>query len=218
MYETGSRGDAPMTTLADWLHDDITWCSNQECANHGCDRHLANKRIKNGIFSCSDFTNTDECRNITKVIFLDVNGVLNDSRTKPMIIGIDKAHVRQLKQIVDATGAEIVLTSTWKNGWEPNRRSTQQPTPYGKYLANKLFNFKLKPIDKTTDNIIDRGTGIKTWLNHHPWVKNYVVIDDDVFRDYDEEIFRHFVHTHFIHGLTDGHVENAISILNMKEN
>lgn len=210
-----------MNKLADRLHDDITWCSNQECANHGCDRNLANKRIKNGIFSCSDFTNTDECRNITKVIFLDVDGVLNDSRTKarvsPMIIGIDKAHVRQLKQIVDATGAEIVLTSTWKNGWEPNRRSTQQPTPYGKYLANKLFDFKLKPIDKTHDSGENRGAGIIDWLNKHPWVERYVILDDDFFHDYGGEILKHFVHTLWADGLSNKDVEFAIYMLNDEE-
>ena len=207
----------------DWILDDIAWCFDQDCQCKECFRNTIHMRDPTGVHSYSNFKGTSECNLITKIIFLDVDGVLNHSGSKSrvggtMILGIDKELVRRLKRIVDATGAEIVLTSTWKDDWEPNRRSTQQPTKYGRYLANKLFDFKLKPIDKTTDNIIDRGTGIKTWLSRHPWVKNYVVIDDDVFRDYDEEIFRHFVHTHFIHGLTDGHVENAISILNMKEN
>jgi len=59
------------------------------------------------------------------VIFLDVDGVLNCETSKSYVItenrkvltGIDKDKVKRLASIVAATGADIVLTSSWKNGW-----------------------------------------------------------------------------------------------------
>ena len=56
-----------------------------------------------------------------KVIFLDIDGVLNYATTAARApcgcIGIAEPAVRNLKKIIDATGAKIVLTSTWKSEW-----------------------------------------------------------------------------------------------------
>ena len=52
-----------------------------------------------------------------KVIFLDIDGVLNCSTTKDLCefyTGIEDKKVAILKQIVDATDAKIVLISTWR--------------------------------------------------------------------------------------------------------
>ena len=51
------------------------------------------------------------------VIFLDVDGVLNNAYTTDRIkgyIGIDDNKVRLLKQIVDYFDAKIILSSTWR--------------------------------------------------------------------------------------------------------
>ena len=61
-----------------------------------------------------------------KVIFLDIDGVLNTSQTFIGIhneyiekgirrIEIDLNRLKLLKRIVDQTGAVIVLSSSWKN-------------------------------------------------------------------------------------------------------
>ena len=54
-----------------------------------------------------------------KVIFLDVDGVLNSDeflkRHTQEIISID--YVKILKEIVDRTNAALVLSSSWKCGW-----------------------------------------------------------------------------------------------------
>ena len=60
-----------------------------------------------------------------KVIFLDVDGVLNCHSTKDKCgdyIGIDDKKVALLKEIVDATGAIIILVSSWKEWWTNNPR------------------------------------------------------------------------------------------------
>lgn len=56
-----------------------------------------------------------------KVIFLDVDGVLNNDgyfeRTKnekQNRIELDDENIKCLKEIIDLTGAKVVVTSTWK--------------------------------------------------------------------------------------------------------
>lgn len=54
-----------------------------------------------------------------KIIFLDVDGVLNSSTyINKETYHIKQEKVRFLKNIVDHTGANIVLTSTWKAGFD----------------------------------------------------------------------------------------------------
>ena len=52
-----------------------------------------------------------------KVIFLDVDGVLNSQQLfekseDAQLISVDEENIKNLKKIVDATGAKIVLSST----------------------------------------------------------------------------------------------------------
>ena len=46
--------------LNEWIHDDITWCGN-ECSYTKCERNLANKLIKTGMFSMALFKGTETC-------------------------------------------------------------------------------------------------------------------------------------------------------------
>ena len=64
-----------------------------------------------------------------KVIFLDFDGVLATSRYSTQLDEegqlwtdcygslFDPVCIRNLKSIIDATGADIVATSTWKSSW-----------------------------------------------------------------------------------------------------
>ena len=57
-----------------------------------------------------------------KVIFLDVDGVLNSQQLfekceDDQLISVDEDNIKNLKTIVDATGAKIVLSSSWRYGW-----------------------------------------------------------------------------------------------------
>ena len=57
-----------------------------------------------------------------KVIFLDVDGVLNSVRTKEQTpsgcTGIESKLVKNLAKIVNETKAILILTSDWKIEWE----------------------------------------------------------------------------------------------------
>lgn len=155
------------------------------------------------------------------VIFLDVDGVLNDNfNTKELsplgYTGIKSTLVKKLAEIVEATNAEIVLTSDWKNEWEKN---AEECSPDALYLNEKLEEASLFIMDKTTDKSVGlgysgRGMGIHRYLNSHPDIEHWVVIDDNCFSDFDEEILTHFVHTDAYDGLTDNDVKKAITIMN----
>jgi hypothetical protein len=148
-----------------------------------------------------------------KIIFLDVDGVLNSIDSEDHIhgcIGIDYSGVKLLREIVDKTGAEIVLVSSWKRGWyKPDNR-------LARYLESRLAEENLKIMDITTDNITNRGEGIYNWLIAHPKLESWIILDDEIFADYDEYGFMpHLVKTSFYDGgLKDKHVEQAIALLN----
>lgn len=68
----------------------------------------------------SDFN--DEIKNVVyyadgssfeKVIFLDIDGVLNDEEHTSESY-LDSMMVGRLKRIIDETGAEIILSSSWR--------------------------------------------------------------------------------------------------------
>lgn len=150
------------------------------------------------------------------VIFLDVDGVLNDrsteDRTPCGFIGLEDSMIVNLARIVEVTGAEIVLTSTWKSEWSKLLKDCE---PDGAYLSRRLKKHGLCILDKTEDHVEDRGTGIRKYLDAYPNIENWVVLDDDVFRDYIKcGVMPHLVHTsYYCGGLTAELADRAISIL-----
>lgn len=150
-----------------------------------------------------------------KVIFLDIDGVLNRAYTPDRapcgVIGVEDYLISHLYDIVKYTGAEIVLTSTWKKEWS---KSINYKSEDFKYLERKLKNFNLSIKDKTIDTFDNRGEGIKKYLIDHPEITNWVVLDDDIFDDYDDEIKSHLVQTSFCEGaLSNSKAAKAIAIL-----
>ena len=156
------------------------------------------------------------------------DGVLNWYHSKShngLYLGIDSARIKRLAKIVEATGAAIVLITTWKDFYEIS--AYKQYTETGKYMNNKFRKVGLKIYDKTTDiaGWAYRGAGIKVWLDSHPEVKEFVILDDEIFNDYETyDYLPHMIKTMYrlepnqekFAGLTDNLVEKAIDILNGK--
>ena len=147
------------------------------------------------------------------------DGVLNSNDSEDTFkcfIGIDYSGVRLLKEIVDATGAEIILVSTWKLSWDKDNKSRQDSL--GAYLDQRLVEEGLRILDKTEGHMRYRGHGIIDWLSKHP-TDSWIVLDDEIFEDYEEcGIMPHLVKTSFYDGgLKDKHVELAIALLNKTE-
>ncbi len=160
-----------------------------------------------------------------KLIFLDIDGVLNYENTKSIspngCTGIDDELTSRLAHIIAKTDAKIVLTSDWKIGWESFEIYCSEDA---KYLNRKLKKYGLKISAKTYDDHVydrffeDRGKGIHKFLEKVQNVETYVVIDDHTFTDFDDEIMSHIVLTDYKTGLTDEDATKVISILNGEKN
>ena len=148
-----------------------------------------------------------------KVIFLDIDGVLNGDLFVPTDdtpgVLIDDMRLELIRHIVDETGAEIVLSSSWKGHWG---RSNSECDETGNEI-NRIFAAKgLSIFDKTPNYHNDRKQEIIDWLREHPEVSQFVVIDDNPFA---EGILKdHFVLTsHLRYRIDEDDAKKAISIL-----
>jgi hypothetical protein len=153
---------------------------------------------------------------MSKYIFLDIDGVLNCNNTTDDcfgMTGIEDRLVKKLSTIVNATGAEIVLTSTWRDYWEPDKKESQDAE--GTYLDEKLLKQGLRISGKTDPNwLYKRGDGIVEWLKDKN-VKSFVILDDEP-HDYKEvNLEQHWIQTYDVNdgGITDEDVVKAIKIL-----
>ena len=155
-----------------------------------------------------------------KVIFLDIDGVLNEEKSRSHCCGykgIDDKKVEHLAKIVKVTGAEIVLISTWKDDWRKTDKVRQGMM--ANYLDRKLKKQglivldKTESIDKASGFHLSRGMGILQYLSTHT-VKDYVILDDYQF-DYDGcGLTSNYVKTDNNNGgLTEELALQAISIL-----
>ena len=111
-------------------------------------------------------------------VFLDIDGVLNTrttvQRTPDGYTGIDDARVAILaSSIKKYGGGYIILISDWKSF----RISEEDYS----YLVSKLGKFGLQIAGKTTDHYNHRGEGIINYLEEHPEIDEFVVLDDNKF-------------------------------------
>lgn len=153
-----------------------------------------------------------------RVIFLDIDGVLNCQSSKSRcngLLGIDSDKVKRLREIAEASKAKIVLCSSWKDAWEKVEKDSQHIL--GDYLDRKLKRENIFIFDKTSDNGSDRGHGIRSWISGKANINSWIVIDDEIFNDYhDCKIMSHLVKTEFYSdngGIQDIHVSKAIDLL-----
>ena len=156
-----------------------------------------------------------------KIIFLDVDGVLNtsnnilkeyknDNDTTSSRIHLDRDCVNNLKEIVDRTNAQLVLSSSWrKSGFY----STTLKNLEYQLNSNGMILLDCTPIlwDAT------RGTEIKEWLKSKSKIykiESYVILDDEEDMD---DLIDHLVKTTYDDGLTHDLINIACDILNKKE-
>ena len=116
-----------------------------------------------------------------KVIFLDVDGVLNSEHWYKknhekhpercrVETAIDPRYVRNLRKIVKRTGAVIVLSATCRGVVRKNKTH---------YLRQILNRYGLEIYDYTLRLGRERGYEIQDWLDKHKDVTNIVILDDD---------------------------------------
>ena len=186
---------------------------------------LFNELIEDGYIS-SEGKVLNKCKednNGFNIVFLDVDGVLNCSSTKDVCVkyvGIEDDKVSLLKQIVDKSGAKIVLVSTWKEWWFKESYLKDKQDFLANYLDMKLAKQGLSIYDKTEDELFNRGDGILEYIRHLSWkginVNNYVVLDDEIFDYKRTRITKNLVQTSYNNGgLQRKHVGKALEKLNV---
>lgn len=153
-----------------------------------------------------------------KVLFCDIDGVLNSRdfffRMRNIILSanekIDPLAVARLNKITNATGAKIVISSSWRIGFLSNMDGLVQ------FL--KLHNIAGEIIDMTPlPNDLNfskpRWKEIRAWLHEHPEVTSFVILDDI---DNMGPLSHAHVCTDSKVGLIDSQIARAINILNRK--
>ena len=168
-----------------------------------------------------------------KVIFLDVDGVLNTKESgyggffdtglskdaiTHNIVRWDQACVDRLVEVVKQTGAHIVLSTYWRLCFTVEEffhffaLYTDHPMPIIDRTADLSESFAMAP----------RSLEIHEWLKAHPEVTSYVVIDDLTPREFrldtrgDEAwtlLEPVYINTILDEGMTDEHRDRAIALL-----
>lgn len=117
-----------------------------------------------------------------KILFLDIDGVINSERTRVALGGypsdftpaergkFDHVAIALIARLCRITGARIVLSSAWRNLFSVDECATELALPI---------------IDQTPvlgadvyKNGVQRGDEIQAWLDQHPEVTHYAIVDD----------------------------------------
>lgn len=153
-----------------------------------------------------------------KILFLDFDGVITTYLSKWKI---DMDKVKIINKICDKTDAKIVVASSWRIGYRGVVHTFQE---YLKqyFTKNQYLDHFKEEFNKFINNIVGmtesgsyRGNEIKFYMNDHPEVENYVIIDDD--SDMCDYQLFNFVQTDTYEGITERDAKLCVDILNGAE-
>lgn len=152
---------------------------------------------------------------MTKIIFLDFDGALNTEHYQGLLqyqgkpwqdeygAFFDPKAVKQLKRIIDATDADIVVESSWKY--------------LGLDAMKELWKVRNLPgtIIDITPSLLGKNKGVEiaSWLSKYAKQDIRYVIIDDEYVILDSQL-PHFILTNPYEGITEEQANRAISMLN----
>ncbi|MBR2456947.1 MAG: hypothetical protein IKB31_07290 [Bacteroidaceae bacterium] len=155
---------------------------------------------------------------MNKIIFLDFDGVLNTEHYQGLLqyqgkpwqdeygAFFDPKAVKQLKRIIDATDADIVVESSWKY--------------LGLDAMKELWKVRNLPgtIIDITPSLLGKNKGVEiaSWLSKYAKQDIRYVIIDDEYVILDSQL-PHFILTNPYEGITEEQANRAISMLNEKK-
>lgn len=160
-----------------------------------------------------------------RVVFLDMDGVLNSSdylyvrnrRTKrEWKEMIDPAMVALLNRVLEITGAKVVLSSSWRYRFNtPEKLEKLRSILRSRGFAGELIDRTPLGMEMPPGSGAGvRGIEVAFWLNRHPEVSEYVILDDsDDFPGLGDRLVR----TSWAEGLTAKHAKHAVAILMHRE-
>ena len=151
-----------------------------------------------------------------KIIFLDVDGVLNRNAPGEFKETTYDGCIEVLKELVSKTGAKIILSSGWKRFFDDDMRPlnsygqqlTEDLSKYGLILSGRTADFSTEEIvrEKTFDKC--KPSEILDYV-HRNDLLTYVVIDDLPLTG----LGRHLYMTDHKTGLIEADVNKIIDIL-----
>jgi len=159
-----------------------------------------------------------------KVIFLDIDGVIVTNR---YLAGLEKeslawrdeagyAHfcprcLANVEELVARTGAAVVLSSTW-------RFFLADLDGVRRFFRSRGIGFEIHDVTPLVDYYegkpsrnADRGREIAAWLEAHPGVTRYCILDDDPRILPEQQPY--WVRTTFHNGFTRAKLDAALRIL-----
>lgn len=138
------------------------------------------------------------------IVFLDYDGVVNtpmwapDGKRCKFNFPEDGSvnnfqAVQWLSEFCQKYGYDIVVSSTWR-----------MRDNYQECLINGGLRDGIRILGKTPFlRGSNRGAEIKEWLDEHPGVENYVILDDEMFEDFNELHPGHMVQCDTATGITE---------------
>ena len=149
-----------------------------------------------------------------KILFLDVDGVLN--RCGMSSQGLEEDKCELLSKICQRTGCVIVVSSTWRwidHAYERLQRMFHEyGIPHiGKTEVMSEPTGKFRSDGAAITKACPRHVEITEWLSRHPDVTSYAIVDDDP--DADDQSGR-YVATRSYVGLGFAEAEKLVFILN----
>lgn len=160
-----------------------------------------------------------------KVIFLDIDGVLNsedlarrriehfhewnDRTNEKFYDFIDENAVKLISDLCEQYDIKLVISSSWRS-WTLEKTIADFSSDY-MLLLHPLIPFIIGVTPRTESRI--RGEEIAIYLQNNSDITDYCIIDDD--DDMLQEQTLNFVQTSFWHGLTSEHLPKIKSILKL---
>lgn len=184
-----------------------------------------------------------------KIIFLDIDGVMNSTNEMLELLKQNPENrsdvslpsptkCKLLRQLVEETGAEIVLSSSWRLSLNAIQKVIDIFKPYdlrldgftcehvtkSTFRGTKYYDIKPSHSHKCYDYkepnnegimIEDRGAEIAYWLTTHPQVEKFIILDDEK-SDIIQWFPNNLIKTNMEFGLTEKEVTEGIKILGGK--
>lgn len=137
-----------------------------------------------------------------KILFLDIDGVLNCEftfHTNQSAYPFDPYMSLLVHRIVEATGCKVVLSSSWRYH------------PDGVKVIEEKALIKIHDITPKLRMSLSRGAEVRQWLEAHPEVERYAILDDNT--DFYDDQKKNFFKCEWNTGLTEEVAKKVIEHL-----
>ncbi len=158
------------------------------------------------------------------MVFLDIDGVLDVFDSSARVQQLIPEAVERLKRLVTRTNAKVVVISDWRFGSKKHETDGMKDERYLMQCGNwshleetfQKESISISGITPWGDGLASRTEEIQAYLQEHPEIYNYVILDDCFGDDYssDMNMKKHLVYVDALKGLQDNDLVKACEIMN----